>query len=426
MTAVLTREQAAAAVAAAVAERDTIQANLLDLDGSFGKRLLAGAKLTGETRRRWEAATAAMTTLWETFSAYSAVVDRAAGIQAGARRSPGLGELASLLNGPSVRLTRPSSAVARGDLTGTPHTEVTPAAAVSEMRRAFAEVADVITAAENVWNAIADPLQQVAADLGAARQGADGLAGTALPNNGLADTGLADALALAESDLGQLRDVLNSDPLALWLGGPGAQGGLGGLGRGGDRIDVARLDRLRQRAAAAVARADELAALRQDADRRIAALAVSVSAARDAWQDAMVARERAAAKITTALLAAPPEVRGLADRLAALDTLKAAGRWPRLASELDLLEEQAAAVAKGCRDAERQATELLDRRDELRGLLDAYQARAAKLGGAEDSELDARYDRARDLLWTAPCDLPAAADAVAGYQQAVLALREGG
>ena len=45
-----------------------------------------------------------------------------------------------------------------------------------------------------------------------------------------------------------------------------------------------------------------------------------------------------------------------------------------------------------------------------------------KLGGAEDSDLDERYDRARDLLWTAPCDLPAAADAVTGYQQAVLSL----
>ena len=31
------------------AERDSIQANLLDLDGSFGKRLLAGATLTGES-----------------------------------------------------------------------------------------------------------------------------------------------------------------------------------------------------------------------------------------------------------------------------------------------------------------------------------------------------------------------------------------
>jgi hypothetical protein len=413
MAAVLTRDQAAAAVAAAVAERDTIQANLLDLDGSFGKRLLAGAKLTGETRRRWEAATAATTTLWETFSAYSAVVDRAAAILAAGGRLPGpkLEELTTLLNGTSVRLARASSAVARGDLTGTADTQVTPAAAVREMRRAFADVADVVATAENVWNGIADQLQQVAADLAKARQQTDGLADPVL-----ADTGLADALAQAEIELGQLRDLLNSDPLALWLRSPGNLGGRDA------RVDDARLSRLRQRAAVAVSRAGELAAVRENADQRISAVATTVSSARDAWQDAMAARQRAATRIAAALLPEPPEVRGLAYRLTALDTLKAAGRWPRLASELDLLEEHAAAVAKGCRDAERQATELIDRRDELRGLLDAYRARAAKLGGAEDSELDARYDRAHDLLWTAPCDLPAAADAVTGYQQAVLAL----
>jgi len=73
----LSRTEAAAAVAAAVAERDAIQANLLDLDSSFGKRLLAGAPLAGETKRRWEAASQELGTLWETFAAYSAVVDRA-------------------------------------------------------------------------------------------------------------------------------------------------------------------------------------------------------------------------------------------------------------------------------------------------------------------------------------------------------------
>ncbi len=64
----------------------------------------------------------------------------------------------------------------------------------------------------------------------------------------------------------------------------------------------------------------------------------------------------------------------------------------------------------------------MSRRDELRGLLGAYQAKAARLGAAEDPGLTERYDRARGLLWTAPCDLAAAADAVTGYQQAVLAL----
>jgi hypothetical protein len=394
--AMLTRDQAAASVAAAAAERDTIQANLLELDGSFGKRLLAGATLSGETKQRWDDAAAGLTRLWETFTAYSAVIDRAAEVLVTVRRSPGpaLTELNTILNGPSVRLAHASSAVARGDLTGTAETAITLAAAVREMQGAFAVVARVTAAAETVWNTMSDQLQQVAADLGAARQQA----------GGVADDALSNALALAETDLAQLRDAVNSDPLALWQRG---------------QVDVTRLDRLRERAAAAVSRAAELAALRENAGQRIAAVAVTVSAARDAWQDAMAARETALAKVA-GQLPGPPDVHGLAGQLAALDTLKAAGRWSRLASELDLLEEQAAAAAQGCRDAERQATALLDRRAELRGLLEAYQAKAVRCGGAEDSELDECHGRAHDLLWTAPCDLSAAADAVTGYQQAVL------
>src|SRR5262249_47632089 len=166
--------------------------------------------------------------------------------------------------------------------------------------------------------------------------------------------------------------------------------------------------------------------LRDSGGGRIAAVTTVVQGARDAWQDAMAARQRTAAKVAAGALPAPPSVSGLAARLAALDALRAEGRWTRLDSELDLVERQAAAVAKGCRDTEQQAAALLDQRGELRGWLHAYRARAAKLGGAEDADLDARYDRPRELPWTAPCDLSAAADAVTGYQQAVLALRSPG
>ena len=403
MSTPFSREQAAAAVTAAVSERDTIQQNLLDLDGSFGKRLFAGATLTGVTKQRWDAAAADLTTLWESFTAYSAAVDRAAEIMAGLRRSPGpqLAEITSLLNGPSVQLTRASSALARGDLTSSGVTTVTLSTAVRDMRRAFAAVAEVVRAAEAVWNAAADKLQQIENDLALARQQA----------GGVADETLTGALTAAETDLAQLRGVLNSDPLSLWQGG---------------QADLTRLSRLQERTATAVAKARQLVALREDAGKRIAAVAAVVQGARDAWQDAMAARERAAAKIAAAALPVPPNVHDLATRLASLDTLRTEGRWARLDSELDLTEKQATAAAKACRDSQQQATALLDRREELRGLLDAYRARAAKLGGAEDSDLDARYDRARDLLWTAPCDLPAAADAVTGYQQAVLALRTSG
>jgi hypothetical protein len=403
MTAPLDREQAATAVEAAVSERDTIQANLLELDSSFGKRLLAGAALTGDSRKRWDVVAADLTTLWQTFDAYSAVVDRAAELLAGLRRSATreLAEISSLLYGTSVKLTRPSPALARGDLTGTGEAQVTLAAAVTDMRRAFAPATAVVNAAEAVWNETAEPLQRIGDQLAAARQQLAGLDSDAQGQD----------LAVAETELAQLRDVLNHDPLALWQGG---------------RVDTSRIGRLRDRAAAAASAAAKLAALRDNAGARIAAVSAAVSAASAARQDAIAARDRATAKIVVVALPAPPDLSGLTARLEAAGSLKAAGRWTRLAAELDVIEEQAAAAVGRCREAERYATALLDRRAELRGLLDAYQARAARLGGAENSDLDARYARAKELLWTAPCDLAAATAAVTGYQQAVLALGERG
>jgi chromosome segregation ATPase len=395
----LTREQAAAAVAAAATERDTIQGNLLDLDGSFGKRLLAGATLTGESRRRWDTAAAQLAAMWETFTAYSAVVDRAGEILAGLRRSPGprLAEIASLLTGPSVQVTRAVQPLARRGLTGSGTATLTIAAAVQEMKGSFSAVADVVTTAETVWNEAGDKLAQASADLGEAKR----LAG------GITDDTLTGELSQAESDLTQLRELLNSDPLALWQQG---------------KVDVSRLDRLRQRTSAALAAAARLAALRADADRRIAAVTASVQSARAAYQDALAERERVAAKIAGAPLPKPPPVAGLASKLGDLDALRTAGRWSRLAAELEAVEAQATTAGRSCRDAQRGVTALLERRDELRGLLDAYKARAARLGAAEDARLDALAREASELLFTAPCDLAAAERAVTDYQQAVLAL----
>jgi hypothetical protein len=398
MATVMTREQAAAAAAAATAERDGIQANLLLLDGSFGKRMLAGAALTGESKQRWEAAAADLAALWETFTTYAAVVDKAAELLGRARRSSDreLAQITTLLTGASVEVTR-SVPLARRDLTETGRSRLTLTAAVQEMRRAFARVSDVVAAAESVWNETADGLSETGAELDAAKKQ-------------LGDTGdeAATALAAAEDELGRLRDLLNADPLALWQGGS---------------VDTARLGRLRKQAAAAAARAAGIARVRADAQRRIAAAAAAVSAASAAFADAAAARDRAAARIAAAELPPPPaEAVGLDVRLAALDNLKAAGRWGRLAEELDTIEAEAAAAGQRCRDTQQAAAALLDRRNELRGLLDAYQIKAARLGAAEDSELSRLYDQAHELLWTAPCDLAAAAAAVTRYQQATLAL----
>jgi len=398
----MTREQAAAAVAEATAERESIQNNLLDLDGSFGKRMLAGATLTGESELRWEAAAADLAALWEIFNAYAAVVDEAAELMAGAGRLSDreLAQVTTWLTGASVELTRQKPLGRRG-LTETGRSDLTLAAAVQEMKRAFASAANVVAAAESVWNETADRLGEIGTQLAAAEE----------QLGDLSDDAVTGALAAAEDELGQLRDVLNSDPLALWQGG---------------RVDTTRLERLRAQAAAATVRAADLTRLRADARQRISAAQAAVVAVTAARERADAARSVAAAKIAhNSLPPPPPEAVDLDVRLTTLGKLEAAGRWARLAAELDTIETEAAAATERYRDAGRAAAALLDRRAELRGLLDAYQAKAARLGAAEDTELGKLYAQAHDLLWTAPCDLATAAAAVTSYQEAILALTGG-
>ena len=146
------RAEAITAAAAAATERDGIQANLLDLDDSFGKRLLAGGSLVGVSKARWDSAAADLVTLWDTFTAYSAAVDQAAAIVAALRRSSGpeYAELTRLLTGPCVPVTRAPAPLAQRQLTATGRYDLTMAAAVREMTGSFGRVTEVVAAAESV------------------------------------------------------------------------------------------------------------------------------------------------------------------------------------------------------------------------------------------------------------------------------------
>ena len=407
MTFPLTRDQALAAAKAAAAERDTIQSNLLDLDNSFGKRLLAGARLAGESQAAWATASAGLAALWDTFTAYSAVIDQANEmLSVPGRINPArLSEVASLLNGPSVTLTKAVAPLSQRELTSSGQTKQTLLTTVREMRRSFSEIAAVVTAAETVWNEISDGIRLVTTDIETAKAQLPGLG---------ADRELTSSVDQADASLRDLRELLNSDPLALWTGGA---------------VDRAPLERLRRQTAAVTAQVAELARVRADADQRLAEVASAVSAARQAYQDATAARERAASRINLSAASAfgpLPDVSLLASRADALPAMKAAGRWTRLASELDVIGKEATAVTRQCKDAEQAAAGLIGQRNEMRGLLDSYRAMAGGLGAAENTELDAIYQQAKALLWTAPCDLEAATAAVNGYQQAVLRLRRSG
>jgi hypothetical protein len=393
----VTAETAVEQAAAVLAARDAIQANLLELDGSFARRVLDGAPLTGQTRQRWDEASATLASLWETYMAYSAVVDRVAelgGVGTVGRRpsKKDLPELTELLTGTSVRLARVPMPLARRDLADAGMRELTLGASVEAMRKAFTQVAEVTSAVEAVWAQVGSRLDAVGEELSRVRPQVAGLGDE-----------IKAAFDDAGSSLDSLRAGMNADPLALWHGGT---------------ADTSAADRLRDQVARLIAKIADLDRLRARAQSRIDGLATAAAAAQAARQDAMAAWQRAAERVTP-MPALPPDIPE--PPLPSLAALAAAGRWTRLEDELSRCERELAASKAQIHESERSVVAVLGRRDELRGLLGAYKAKAARLGVAEDPDLAERYDQARVLLWTAPCDLAVVEAAVTGYQQAILA-----
>lgn len=76
--------------------------------------------------------------------------------------------------------------------------------------------------------------------------------------------------------------------------------------------------------------------------------------------------------------------------------------------------------------AEQRFQAALDRRDDLRGLLQAFADKASAGGVMELPELDALYQEAKAVLWSAPCDLVRGGELVDRYVATVNAkLKEG-
>jgi hypothetical protein len=275
------------------------------------------------------------------------------------------------------------------------------------MRGEFSRVTEVVAAAEAVWGQVGGLLDQAGTDLSRAASLAAGLS----------DDTLSARLAEVSSELSAQRATLNTDPLSLWQDGPDGHSG---------HTDTSAASRVRDRVATVAAEVDSVAKVRDSARQRIDAAARAQATAIAAWQDALSAWQRAAVKIADEFLpAVPAAYPGTAFQRASLDALASAGLWQRLSAEIDRAERDVAAEIAAYRKAADDAESALGRREELRGMLQAYKAKAARLGGAEDFGLTERYDAARELLWTAPCDLRAAADAVAAYQQAILAKGRG-
>ncbi|WP_326594709.1 hypothetical protein [Streptomyces brevispora] len=411
---VMDRDEADRALSRLGAEHEAIETSLLALQDHAGRRLLEGADLTGVTKERWSATEQSITLLWGYFDAYAGVLNEAREVRA-RRRHPNRDDLAALtelLRGEGVTVAHAAAG---------PHPSITGPARLSErftlaelvgrMNELYARSLDMVVASDSVWSAMPARIDLLAAELRRTRS----LAHSVGVRPGEHPAG--DDLESITQELATLRVQVISDPLAFWLPGPGSSA------PGGGRPDTTRYDRAARALDEVRREIEAVLAVRQDAEQRLVQLRDVLSRADRTLAEARSARGEVLAKIAASEVPAvngPPTA--LQERLAAASEYRRQAQWHRLSPLLETLEGQAEEELLRAREQLTAVTAPLAVRAELRGRLDAYKAKVARHGLAEDPVLIERYDAARRMLWSAPCDLRVAAQAVRRYQDAALEL----
>ncbi|MEV4108530.1 hypothetical protein [Nonomuraea sp. NPDC049695] len=383
----MSREGVEHALRARADERDRISGDLLDLESHTTYQLLKGASLRGATQRRWAAAQESLATLWSLNDAYRAVLRDAEQIRA-ARAKVGaeqLAELTELLAGSSVVLRTAAKPVEQRSLLPQQDERLTLDQTVARMDAAFREVTSALNDIDAVWNTVLPRLDGADSDVRHIRD---------LER----ELGESADLTAHEAELKRLRASVLEDP----LGAPVEQD----------------LDRLARLLAGSRAELELALTVKAEYARRREDLVAALDRVRAAESEARLAHGAVVVKI-----ALPPQAqpRSRAESLAAgLDALDAsADTWVLRAKRLAGLEEEARKAADQSLATAKALYGLVGRRDELRGRLGACQVMAVRKGLAEDPAASELFERARVLLWSAPCDLTKAAAAVETYQRAI-------
>ncbi|WP_030442362.1 hypothetical protein [Actinoplanes subtropicus] len=367
-----------------------IASNLVDLDDNPARKDLDKTKLTGRTAAAWADATDALTQLWDGYRMLTDVIAEARSLRDKRKLSDAdRAAFVHRVQGRSITLSTTTVPLAQRGLLGAGqvHTTCSPAELLSAMEAAFQTAVTVATQAGEVWQ----KLLPAAADATAA---VDNVRVLIRLHGGPQAT-----IDEADRRLGAFTRTLATDPLS---------------------VDERELFTVRDLVARADAERTSAAELKEALTQRLADAHALLDQFAEAQRAADVALDAAADRFREQDLRV---VRGpdLRPDLAAVDALAAAGQWalisPRLADWTRRARERLAAL----RDAAAHNDGLLVARNELRGRLDAYRAKALRRGLGEDAELTPLAEAARTALYTAPCDLDAARVAVNAYQDALTA-----
>ena len=374
---------------------DRITTNLAALDDDLTRQILdASTTLRGRTEEAWATARGGLEHLWQGQLALHDVVER---IDAARGRRTTLSRnqlqvVADLLDGPSATMVVGTSrALTEGPVVTV---DLTVDALVADMSSTYDGIMVVVDRAAAVWSEVGPALSDLDGRVARLEEVA-AESGERAPNE----------LTQARRAIREAEDLSRCDP----------------LGVADDAVSA--IERLVDRAAHFLTEAVDA---RRGLDAAVADARVGVDLCLEE-----VARVRAACAEVA------PRIAGSAVWSTALDRIgheamelagqadpsgPATGMAPGVRSRQAAdIRHRADALREEAREVGLEAARCLAVRDELRGRLDAYRAKAAALGRAEDLALDALYGRVHDALYEAPCDLDRAEALADDYQHAVRA-----
>ncbi len=364
------------------AAEDRIAANLVELDDHPTYALVTTGTMGGTTARRLAEAAAGAPSLWTGLDALRRTLEEARHIRrSGRMNDERRGRLAHLLTGDSVLVDVVETPLAERDLLDEPsiETRISIEGLLDRLRAGYEPLRDGIAAIDAVWRDVLPRLDAGAGTL-------DELAAE------LASLGVSEvSVTLARQHLDDLRRQVMDDPLAVDPdAGPDldrlvadAARRVGELQRGHEQLDA---DLIRTEVLVAEARAL----------RALAATALAESRAKIRSPEGLA--EVPAARVVDDLARRGAELRAAA-----------AEPWQQTRTRLDRWLALTERLVTQLRQVERRNRAPLERRDQLRGLLSAYRAKAAAVGLIERPELADLADDAHNELYTAPTDLRRAA-----------------
>jgi hypothetical protein len=361
---------------------------LFELDAERERRAPEAVGFTGTSATRWSEVIGTLATLWAWYAAVSEALDGIRARRGSPRlRQPEIVALWADLHAPALELVAERGSTGSG--------RVTIAAALDRMTVVYEQAAEAVASLFVVSTVMLPKLTELSARL-AALEG-EPTRHTPRPR------AIRSATAALHERLSSLQNQVAEDPLAV---DPQAVAAF-----------AADLDRTRHDLLTSEVMGVEADATLEAIATALAEDEVAICAARSVVEEASskIARSRASSA-------------ALDDLHHDVVSIGEEARRIRYAAADDPNSACAAAAALRARATDmgplvdalvQHARQDLERRRDLRGRLDAYQAKVRTLGRAEDPVLERIHLSVRDELYTAPCDLDEAERLVAAYASAI-------